>query len=109
MSGEDTESDEALDLILDELLIESTLKSLGIVACIKSIAVIAVNDVRMLSTTGVVDDVGRPSVCERLRGGVLTMRTGHGWTSHQLVVHCSRVGQGIVQASVSMRHARRVR
>ena len=80
-----------LDLLLDQLLAESVSGSLlGVVASIGSIVAFAVDGIRTLSTAGVIDDVGRPSVCEHLRGGVLIRRAGHvfyhGWTSCQLEV-----------------------
>ena len=68
MSGEDTESGQALDLLLDKLLAESVLALLGVVASIGLIVAFAVDGIRTLSTAGVVDDVGRPSACEHLRG-----------------------------------------
>ena len=67
MSGDDTESGQALDLLLDELLAESVSGLLGIVASIGLIVAVAVDGIRMLSTAGVVNDVGRPSACEHLR------------------------------------------
>ena len=86
VSGDDTESGQALDLVLDEFLAESVPGLLGVVAYIGSIIVVAINGIRTLLTAGVVDDVGRPSVSEHLRGGVLIQRDGHGWTSRQLLV-----------------------
>ena len=61
MLSEDTMSNQALDLVLDELLAESVSGLLGIVAYIGSIVVVAVDDVRTLSMAGVVDDASRPS------------------------------------------------
>ena len=95
-SGDDAESGQALDLLIDQLLAESVSGSLlGVVAYIMSIGAVAVDGVRTLSTAGVVDDDGRLAAHEHLRGGVLIRRAGHdfchGSTSRQLevVVRCS--------------------
>ena len=67
VSGEDTTSSQALNLLLDEILAESMSGLLVVVAFIGSIVAVAVDGVRMLSPAGIVDDVGRPSACETLQ------------------------------------------